>query len=89
MNGEKRPARFGVKVSRSIKRAVDRNLIKRTVREAFRTNKELARGDEEKGARIKSILFIYAGGFDATKSAAGAIRTDVLNLLKKIKKAYL
>jgi ribonuclease P protein component len=82
------PALFAVKVSRRIKKAVDRNLIKRSAREAFRGNKDLAIAGE-KGARIKSILFIYAGGVEAKRSDAGAIRTDVLNLLKKIKKSYL
>jgi len=43
---EPRPARLGITVSkRAAKRAVDRNRIKRVVREVFRRNRELFPGD--------------------------------------------
>ncbi|MBI5476001.1 MAG: ribonuclease P protein component [Ignavibacteriales bacterium] len=77
---------FGVKVSRTIKRSVDRNRIKRIVREAFRLNKKIISIDGSRKSSIQSILFYFPPqNLKLTTQLLNSIYEDVVELLLKIK----
>jgi ribonuclease P protein component len=80
---------FGVKVSRNIKRAVDRNRIKRIVRETFRLNKTLLDNVSTKQNRITAILFFYTGEQQVlSRPSFSHLRDDVINILNKISQSH-
>jgi ribonuclease P protein component len=58
------PVRFGVVVARSVKRAVDRNRVKRLVRESYRRNKVIVlhadRFQDFSQRTAIAIVFVYA-----------------------------
>ena len=82
-------AAFAVK--KSLKRAVDRNRIRRRMREAYRMNKALLLPRIQESGNQIQILFMYS-----TPKKSGsilplfeAVRDDMVNLLETISKAKL
>lgn len=70
------PNRILVSVpKRNFKRAVKRNLLKRRIREAYRTQKDLARSGGN------DILFFYTA---SSIEEYGVIRNDIANILGQI-----
>ena len=70
------PNRILVSVpKRNFKRAVKRNLLKRRIREAYRTQKDLVK------SRGNDILFFYTA---ASVEEYGVIRNDIANILGQI-----
>jgi ribonuclease P protein component len=73
----------GFAVPKTVRRAVDRNRIKRFMRESYRLHKELLSPDPKKGGL--TILFLYARG----KSSGGEglpsyhdVERDMIELLR-------
>jgi len=54
-----RPLLFGVIVSKAIKKAVDRNLIRRRIKESYRLNKKLLEIPSGERSRHLKLLFLY------------------------------
>ncbi|MBA4311807.1 MAG: ribonuclease P protein component [Chlorobiaceae bacterium] len=88
-NNQKKTILFGVKVSRNIKRAVDRNRIKRIIRETFRLNKSLLGNVSTKQSRISAILFFYPGKQQAlSKPSFSHLRDDVISIINIIGQSH-
>lgn len=88
-NNQKINLLFGIKVSRNIKRAIDRNRIKRIVRETFRLNKALLDNLSTKHNRISAILFYYTGEQQVlSRPSFSHLRDDVINILNKISQSH-
>lgn len=75
---------FGVVVSRTIRRAVDRNLVKRRIREAYRLNKHMLDAVAGGGSPPGTLVFAY---FPRRKNfripAFDEIEHDLKSLLMK------
>lgn len=70
------PNRILVSVpKRNFKRAVKRNLLKRRIREAYRTQKDLVK------SQGNDILFFYTA---SSIEEYGVIRNDIANILEQI-----
>ncbi|MCI1778450.1 MAG: ribonuclease P protein component [Bacteroidales bacterium] len=68
---------------RNFKKAVDRNLLKRRIRESYRLNKSILRNeDNTMGKRKILILFSYIG---KEIKDFGEIETQICNILEKIR----
>ncbi len=82
------PVRFGVAVSRSVRRAVDRNRIKRLVRESYRRNKEILIGRLTASSPSVSLVFLFLRTTRSTGKTAippyCEIERDVQSLLRTI-----
>ncbi len=82
------PVRFGVAVSRSVRRAVDRNRVKRLVRESYRKNKEIVISRATALSRPISLVFLFIPNVRSAGRAAippyCEIEQDVQALLKTV-----
>jgi ribonuclease P protein component len=87
---EKKCTLFGVKISRSVKRAVDRNRIKRMVRESFRINKHIIDFEALNSYSVSDVLFYFPGyNTKYSKQISKLIQNETLELLEKIKHNYI
>ena len=84
--GDLHPGRkitFGITVSRSVRRAVDRNRIKRLTRETYRLNKETLLSPLS--ARV-TLLFIYSAGGKRAIPGFQEIEEDMKTILAAVAK---
>jgi len=77
---------FGIAVSRAVRRAVDRNRIKRLVRESYRINKEIILPGAIEPGQILTVLFIYPPKSSRMPSVPSYrdIEEDVKTILKSV-----
>ncbi|MBI5021341.1 MAG: ribonuclease P protein component [Ignavibacteriales bacterium] len=88
-NNQKINSSFGIKVSRNIKRAIDRNRIKRIVRETLRLNRALIDNVSKEQNQIAAILFFYPGESQvSSKPSYCHLRDDVIFILNKIGQSH-
>lgn len=73
---------FGVAVPRAIKKAVDRNHIKRVTREAFRLNKHIISFGVRNSAQTIGLLFVLK--LRIPKTMPGLSFSDINNEMKSI-----
>ncbi len=77
------PVRIGVAVGRGLRRAVDRNRVKRLVREAYRLHKDLLVVAPGRGA---DLVFLYRSkpARSAAPPSYREIERDMIDLLRTI-----
>lgn len=78
----------GFVVGRSIKRAVDRNRLKRFMREAFRLNRGIVEERQDVSRQTRYLVFVYAprGKASTVDITYDNIEKDVRQLLASIPK---
>ncbi|MDG2448248.1 MAG: ribonuclease P protein component [Saprospiraceae bacterium] len=77
------PILFGVSASkRNFKKAVDRNRIKRLVRESYRIQKNALFGDLERNEFSAAMMILYVGKSMITQNE---MDSAMINAIKKIK----
>ena len=75
----------GIAVHRSVKHAVDRNRIKRWIREAYRIHKSLLGVGTSKQGNPRAIIFTWRRHVNVPHNLSfSVIEEDVKNILKKI-----
>jgi ribonuclease P protein component len=82
--------RVGFAVSKSVRRAVDRNLLRRYMRESFRRHKEVLAKRVGEGTAI-SVVFLFAGNAEnpiRQKCRMPAIMDAMRKMCGKIKAAH-
>jgi len=78
-------------VKKSLKRAVDRNYVRRRMREAYRLNKQLLLSQVQDSDPQIQILFVYSSpkSKEPQLPSYAGIRDDIIMLLSKISKGKL
>jgi ribonuclease P protein component len=86
-NESKFPAQFAISVSkRNFKHAVDRNRIKRKVREAYRKNKHTLYSAIAKSDQILCLFVIYTAKDELEYSV---FETEIKNMITKVNQKWL
>lgn len=78
--------KFGVAVSRRLKKAVHRNRVKRMVRETYRLNKHILLPFVERGPGATDLIFLcsFAGTTTRRLPSFKEIEADMIDLLGTI-----
>ncbi|MBI4548283.1 MAG: ribonuclease P protein component [Ignavibacteriae bacterium] len=76
----------GILISRVVKRAVDRNRMKRLIREAYRLNKYMLQTNSEKFSQRIALLFIYSPKVNVSLQmpSFAEVEQDVKHILSTI-----
>lgn len=86
-NENNTPAKIGVSVTKKkFKKAVDRNRIKRLIKESYRLSKHIISENCQKKNLLLHIFFIYT---DSTIQSFDAIKTATENVLVELDKKIL
>ncbi len=81
----------GFAVSKNVRRAVDRNLLRRYMRESFRQHKEILAGRVGKEMMV-SIVFMYSGRTERPLRQKGNMQSITIAMRKmceKVKTGYV